>query len=246
MHPLLNQIRQQAGNILNNVAFTRTGIVNTFDGTSFTCVVQYEPENSESDVNSLSPALPIAAFAIGNGFGVLAAPNIGDRVVVHFIEGSENAAFVCCGLFNDIDNPPNISAGEYYLIHQNGSFVKLMNTGELLLNGNTKINLTGPQINITTTGDVNVTAGGNLNANITGGANIIAQGDSTISGANTTITGGTVTLSDGTATADALAKFNELKAAYDAHIHPDPQGGNTGTPTTPLPSSVGTSIVSGA
>ena len=256
MNRFLNQVRREASNVVGNSAFMRTGIVNTFDPVTFTCVVQYEPDNSDDPTGSLSPSLPIASLAVGNGFGILAAPNVGDRVAVHFVSGFDNVGVVCCGLFNnDADVPPPINAGEYYLIHQSGTYIKFLKTGELDINGQLKINLTAPQINITTTGDINLNAGANLTATVTGNTTINSTGTATLNGSDVTvtasnsasITANNVTFGDGTALADFLVKATALITAFNNHVH-TAQGAtsNTTVPTVLLTNSIATTVMKGA
>ena len=110
---------------------------------------------------------------------------------------------------------------------------------------NTTINhATGAKAQITSTGAVNVEAanGQTITLSVNGASiQIDASGNINIDAA----AGKAINLSQGGASlADTLVLTNSLISAYNAHVHSDPEGGNTGTPTTQLTASdIGSTLV---
>lgn len=249
MQQLLNRHRLEAANVIANLPKARIGIVDTFDPETYTCVVRYQPEDPDNKAALLSPALPIMALSIGNGFGLLTPPNIGDQVIVNFVGNSKQVGYVVGALFNDVDIAPETEAGGFYMIHQSGSFLKFTKDGKVNLNGAAEIDMKTPKINIITTGNVDLTVGGNLTSVVQGSATIKANGAATLSSTTSaSVTAPSVTLGDGTSTTGGLTKYDELKAYIDNHVHKGVSSGieESGTPTTTLPIGSKTNIVKGS
>lgn len=243
MSQLLNHMMLAINRSQMNIGYAQLGIISSVDAPSYAVKVLLQPEQIETGF------IPFPTLF----YGFVAPPKGGEQCLVLFERGNNNVPIPASLIYWDQSRAPGINSdgdtqpGEILLIHKDtGSYIKWTNDGKLLINGNVEIDITTPILNITTTGNVTLSAGGNLSANIAGDANINTTGQATLKGATTTITGGTVTLGDGTTAEDALVKYTELKTAFDAHVHPDPQGGDTGTPTNPLPSTVATTVVSGA
>ncbi|MGI9777424.1 phage baseplate assembly protein V, partial [Pseudomonas aeruginosa] len=114
--------------------------------------VRLQPENDETGWLSL------AAAAVGNDWGVIFAPSIGDQVDVHFEEGNANSGFVCSRFFDDQDRPMAVPSGEFWMVHKTGSFLKFTSDGKISVNGAAEIDVTTPVVNIVATGAANVTA----------------------------------------------------------------------------------------
>lgn len=103
---------------------TKLGIVTAYDPSRYAIKVQYPPDSVESGW------IPLGALMIGNGFGILAPPSIGDQVKVEFQDGALDAGIAGLTLFNDVDVPPKVLSGEIWLLHKSGAFFKLTNDGK--------------------------------------------------------------------------------------------------------------------
>lgn len=152
MSALANAMRLQAQMASNTTAKPRKGIVSSYNPNTHSVKVRLQPDDDETGWLSL------AAAAVGNGWGVIFAPAIGDQVDVHFEDGDAGSGFVCSRFFDDQDRPMPVPSGEFWLVHQSGSFLKFTSDGKVSLNGQAEIDVTTPVVNITATGAANVTA----------------------------------------------------------------------------------------
>ena len=216
MGGMLNAMRLQAHRAMSEQANTRVGLITSYDPSNFSVRVNLQPEGF------LTGWLPLCSPWIGNGWGMFAAPSVGDMVAVHFFGGDLEAGFVEGRLFNDIDRPLPVPASEFWLAHKSGSFLKFTNDGNVSVHSNA---------------DLVATVGGNMTATITGNLTATAaaatiNAPTTING-NTTITGnlsatGTITAPNVVGTINVT--FGGKSGV--AHLHSGVQGGtsNTGAP----------------
>lgn len=211
MKQLLNQMRLQAEMAGSARAQVKVGLVSGYDATNFSVKVKLQPEGIETGW------LPLLSPWVGNGWGMFCAPSIGDMIEVQFEQGSAEAAFACMRFFNDEDRPLAAPSGEFWLVHKSGGFAKLTNDGKLLLNGQAEIDLTTPALNITVSGNANVSVGGTLVSSAASwnhSGPLSVNGDISSSG---TVTGST----------DVVGGGKSLKT----HIHTGGTiSGKTGTP----------------
>lgn len=107
----------------------RVGLVSSYNKKLHAVKVKFQPEGTESGW------IPLTSMAVGNGFGILSAPNVNDQVEVEFQEGSMGVARVRLRHFSSVDNPPQIDPGEHALIHQSGSTIYHKKDGTLLIAG---------------------------------------------------------------------------------------------------------------
>jgi uncharacterized protein involved in type VI secretion and phage assembly len=92
---------------------------------------------------------------VGAGWGLAAPLTPGDQVLVLAQEGySEQGVIVGC-VWSAVDTPLQAPAGELWLQHQSGSFVKLLNDGTIALQAGT-VNVKG---NLVVSGDISDRAG---------------------------------------------------------------------------------------
>lgn len=152
MQRQINMMKLQA-QMSGRKANVRLGLVSSLDQANYCAKVRIQPEDAETGW------LPIASEWVGNGWGLFCPPEINDMVVVEFQEGDFEAGIITRRLYNDSDRPLSVAPGEFWLVHQSGSFLKFKNDGSVDVTSNT--NLTA-------------TVGGNLAANVTGNATITA------------------------------------------------------------------------
>jgi phage baseplate assembly protein V len=155
MRGLLNVMRAQADMAGSGRAAVRLALVSSYDPVNYCAKARIQPEDTETGW------LPVVSPWTGNGWGLFAPPTPGDLVEVQFQEDDIEAGFICQRFYNDTDRPLTVQSGEFWLVHQSGSFIKLTNDGKALINGFLEIDATAPTVNITaTTGNVNVQAAG--------------------------------------------------------------------------------------
>jgi uncharacterized protein involved in type VI secretion and phage assembly len=159
-----NAVRGIAARATQGRVGTKLGVVTAYDPDRYAIKVQYPPDDVESGW------IPLGALMVGNGYGILAPPAIGDQVKVEFQEGALDAGVAGLTLFNDVEVPPHVLPGEVWLLHKSGSFFKLTNDGKasfsdahgasVILNGDGTISSTG-----TWTHTGNVAFNGQVTAN---------------------------------------------------------------------------------
>lgn len=87
----------------------RAGLVSSYDPDGYAAKVRIQPEDTETGW------LPLLTLLSGSGWGVCAAPAIGDQALVAFLQGDVNAGFVIGFLFDDQSPPPRVESGEIHL-----------------------------------------------------------------------------------------------------------------------------------
>jgi phage baseplate assembly protein gpV len=125
MQSWLNAIRGQASLIAGESAQLRCAIVQSFDPATYCAKVTLQPEGV------LTGWLPISTSWIGGGWGMVAPPSPGQQVIVLAQEGQAEHGIVLGGLFSTNAQPPAAPAGELWLVHQSGSYLKLHNDGSI-------------------------------------------------------------------------------------------------------------------
>jgi phage baseplate assembly protein gpV len=144
MDHLLNSVKAGAGGLDGHISVARLGLVSSFDPTAYAVRVLIQPENV------LTGWLPVVSPWVGAGWG-LAAPLVpGAQVLVIAQEGNAEQGIVVGALWSAVDQPIQAPAGELWLQHQSGSFVKLLNNGTIVLQA-PQVNITG---NLVVSGDI--------------------------------------------------------------------------------------------
>jgi phage baseplate assembly protein V len=186
MKHLLNAMRLQAQRASAEDATVHIGKITNYDPNEYIAkaMLQIGPGSGVSG-GLMTGWLPIASMWIGNGWGLFTPPNIGDMCTVAFINGDLNAGYIEGRFWNDEDRPLIVPSGEFWLVHQNGQFVKLTNDGKLTvsdghgasvaLNGDGTVSSSGTW---THTGDINVTGNISSTETITGSTDVIGGGKS--------------------------------------------------------------------
>lgn len=199
-----------ADRIGNSVAKPRLGTVSGYDPSTYMVKVQLQPEGIETGW------LPLGSPAVGNQFGIFAAPAIGDQVEVQFPDGDLSSGVVSARFYSDVARPLNVPSGEIWIVHKSGSFLKFHADGSIEINAAAGASYTatahafhGP-VTMDTTLQTSGQITGQGGLAISGGSGASVQG-------NMNITGG-----------DVKADTISLKA----HVHGGVQsgGGTTGAP----------------
>ncbi len=211
---------------------TRIGTITGYDPGTCTVKVMIQPDEVETGW------IPLLSPWVGNGWGMVCGPNIGDAVKVSFERGNLDTGVAELRFFNDVDRAPGASSGEFWLIHKSGSLLKFTNDGKVLLTSHSDLMATvGGNLSATVAGDATATVQGNLTATVTGTAKITA--------AAAQIVASSIQLCQ--ALTDTLkALCTSVFATWaTGHVHSGGtlSGGLTGVPTSAPPAGALTSVV---
>jgi len=154
MRALLNIVAATARQSLAGESGTRQGIITAYDPISYTVKVQLQPTGEETGW------IPLSSPWVGNGWGMAAGPMIGAVAQIEFDSGLTGVGMAAGQFYNDTDRCPGPPSGECWLVHQSGSLLKFMNSGEVLLIAKEKLSYDAP-LHHFTGGDVLIDA--NLN-----------------------------------------------------------------------------------
>lgn len=175
---LQNLIRREVLRVLGTRATTRSALVDSYDPANHAAKVRFQPEDS------LSGWLPVATMRAGNGAGVHFAPNIGDQVLVHFLEGEHETGVVGMRLYSDADRPLNVPAGQMWMVDDAGAAVKLTNDGNVSVAsaGSGSITVTANSGTVTVAAQKVVVNSSNIQLGGAGGKKVALDGDSVSGG----------------------------------------------------------------
>ena len=194
---ILEQIKRAAAAEAAGRPYIRRGNISAYNPNDYTCRVIIQPEGVETGW------IQLGAESVGNGWGLLFGPSIGDDVEVHFELGDLGNGSAASRFFNASASPPGpVASGEFWLVHQTGSLLKLTNDGNVALTSNVDLDVTvGGNLNATVSGklvasigqDADLTVQGALNANVSGNSTLTTpqltlNGDLTVNG-NAHVTG---------------------------------------------------------
>lgn len=189
---LLNIMRREAQKAVSTRASTKKGVVTGYDPDTYSVKVALQPEGTPTGW------IPLGSEWVGNGWGMFAPPSIGDMVQVDFDEGDHQSGYVSRKFYNDQDRPLPCPSGEFWLVHQTGSLLKLLNNGDVELVTNRDLLATvgrhlvadvASDLTATVGGDATATVTGNLSASVGGNADLAVTGNMTSSATLWTHTG---------------------------------------------------------
>ncbi len=221
MKDFIDLLQKQAALVGERITTTRFGTIAGYDPAFYAVKVQLQPEGI------ITGWIPLGSMFVGNGWGLFAAPSLGDMVEVEFQEGDLEAGICCHRFFNDVDRPLSVPSGEFWLVHKSGSSLKFFNDGTVEL-------ITDKNLSIQVTADLIAHVSGNLSATVSGQATLQSSQKIVLDSAEVDITGflkvsGDITDNTGTGNTKTV---NNMRTVYDSHVHPGVQSGasNTGTP----------------
>lgn len=229
MQNLLNIARREAERVVARLSMPKTGIVSGYDPANYAAKVRLQPQDVETGW------LPIRTPWSGNNWGMFCPPNVGDEVEVQFQEGGKKAPYIALRAFGDQFRPLTVPAGEFWLVHKTGSFLKFNNDGSVAVHS-------AGDLVATVGGNATVTTGGDTTMNVSGQVNLTAGGSVVASAAEFDFTGdlnvtGTITASgDIYDNGGSENSMNHIRTVYDTHRHSgiQPGGGNTNVPNEQL------------
>jgi hypothetical protein len=119
----------QAGLLDNGQGQPRFATVSSVDPNTATARVMLEPDGV------LTGWLPLLSSWTGAGWGMVCPPKPGDQVLVVPQEGDAAHGVIVGRSFSDVQHPPAAPPGEFWLVHESGSSLRLCNDGTIRLNG---------------------------------------------------------------------------------------------------------------
>jgi phage baseplate assembly protein V len=224
--PFANAMRLQALRALSDKVSTLTGIVTNYDPNKYAVKVTLQPDGVKTGY------IPLAAYWVGNGWGLFMPPNIGDQISVTFEDGNLNAGFAESRFYNAANVPVSVPSGEFLLQHKTGSLLHFKNNGSVEFDSHTDMVLNvGGKLNATVTGDLQATVSGNMKLDASSGTAEITATTLTVNG-KLAVTGTSALQSDvtvtGTLTASTDVKTGTISLKNHTHTSASP-----GTPTSP-------------
>ena len=129
MDSLMNALKGQAAAQDQAGGAPRFGVVTSVDPQTATARVTLQPEAV------LTGWLPLLSPWAGNGWGLFSPPSPGDQVLVIPQEGDAEHGLILATSWSATTLPPQTPPGEFWLIHQSGSFLKLQNDGTIQVKG---------------------------------------------------------------------------------------------------------------
>ena len=129
MDRFLNALKAHAAALDHQQGQPRFATVASVDTARYAARVSLQPEGV------LTGWLPILTPWVGAGWGIVCPPNPGDQVLVLAQEGDGEHGVIAGGSFSDQARPPAAPSGELWLVHQSGSFLKLVSDGTVQING---------------------------------------------------------------------------------------------------------------
>jgi uncharacterized protein involved in type VI secretion and phage assembly len=144
MDQFWNMVKAHAGGLDGLSGVARFGLVSSFDPSAYAARVMIQPENV------LSGWLPVLSAWVGAGWGMAAPLTPGAQVLVIAQEGDAEQGVIVGAVWSAVDQPLPAPAGELWLQHQSGSFLKLHSDGTIALQA-AVVNVTG---NLVVSGDI--------------------------------------------------------------------------------------------
>ena len=207
-HELANAMRGHAEAAAGRLAKPRMATVSSYNPSTHSVKVTFQGVG-DSDVIETG-WLPLGAVGVGNGFGVLTAPNIGDMVMIGFTDGSNAAPKVIGRFFSNVNVPPSVPAGETWVVHKSGASMKFTTDGKVTITDKAGSVVV---MNADGTGTMTFSAGLTINGNTQVNGTLKASGDITDnSGSNGRTMAG-------------------MRSIYNSHTHGGVQGGSSNTAT---------------
>jgi hypothetical protein len=126
---LSNAIRSHAASLDQSTGQIKFGTVTSVNEQNATARVLIQPDSV------LSGWLPILSQWVGSGWGMVCPPAPGDQVLLVPQEGDLEQGIIIGRSYSNKQPSPATPVGEFWLVHQSGSFFKLCNDGTIRING---------------------------------------------------------------------------------------------------------------
>lgn len=134
---LLNHHKLRMKSVFSTSGEPRVGIVESYDPNGPTVRLTVQPNGV------LTGWLPLMGLSVGSGWGIICPPAIGSQAVYICQEGSSQDGIVIGGIWSSVNVPPSAQAGEFWLVHESGSLLKLTNDGGVTLTAENGLTING-------------------------------------------------------------------------------------------------------
>ncbi len=134
MQRFLNALKAQATALDQGAGQARFGIVTSVDPQRPAARVALQPEGV------ITGWLPVLTGWVGAGWGMACPPATGDQVLVVAQEGDSEHGVIVGRAWSDQARAVAAPVGEFWLVHQSGSFIKLQNDGTIQMQGDLHVN----------------------------------------------------------------------------------------------------------
>jgi uncharacterized protein involved in type VI secretion and phage assembly len=142
-HELANTMRAHAEAATGRIPKSCMATISSYNASTHSVKVTFQGVG-DNDFTETGWMM-LDAVGVGNGFGVLSAPNIGDMVMISFTDGSSAAPKITGRFFSTINTPPAVPAGETWIVHKSGALMKFHNDGSVEIAAATTIKYTAEQ-----------------------------------------------------------------------------------------------------
>lgn len=129
MEHLANVLKSYAAGLDQLQALPRLATVSSVDPETACARVVHQPEGV------LSGWLPVLSLWAGNGWGLVCLPAPGDQVLVLPHDGDPASGIVVGSIFSDNHRCPATKLGEFWLVHQSGTSLRMANDGTVRISG---------------------------------------------------------------------------------------------------------------
>ena len=130
---LSNAIRAHSQSLDLGSGHNKFGVVSSVNPAASTARVTIQPEGA------LSGWLPVLSPWIGNGWGMVCLPQPGDQVLIVPQEGDIEQGIIVGACYSKRQRPPAVEAGEFWLVHKAGNYIRLGNDGVIHIGGDLRV-----------------------------------------------------------------------------------------------------------
>ncbi|WP_425058364.1 phage baseplate assembly protein V [Sporomusa carbonis] len=120
----------------------QTGIVTSVNAQSYRVKVHLSLLDIETDW------IRVCSFYVGNGWGLVSLPHVGNEVVVTFLNGDLNDGVVTGILYSEGADVPPDGAEHPALFHESGSKIVLGHNGDIVIEASGNLYLRGANVHI--------------------------------------------------------------------------------------------------
>jgi phage baseplate assembly protein V len=150
---MIEHIKRVVSEFMANFMSTKYGQISAYDPNSYSVKVIIMPTLKETGF------IPLGAAWVGNGFGAVFGPAIGDQVRLDFVNGRVEVGLVGSRFFNNQARPPVVQSGQAAIVDSKGSYIKLNNDGTININAATGMYFSAQTIAMQAAQTIGLTAG---------------------------------------------------------------------------------------
>lgn len=139
---LANAMRLQASRVMSVLAKPRFGFVDAYNPANNTAKVKLSDASA-----TITGWLPVQSMYLGNGWGAVIPLTPGDQVLVLFGMNDQDSGVIVARIYDQQHAVPTDPAGaraatgEFLLVHETGSTIKLQADGKILIHATAEIDV---------------------------------------------------------------------------------------------------------